>query len=208
MKIGKDNIEQLVADTLGTVVKQVEEQGFPLSSEKTLVFKFMWELGRIVSDDDLKFDFEYAAYEKLNSSDTSDRFLDLLVWTDEDFKVAFEFKLPKRGLTGSPQTNTKPKIYRDIARLKYLVDTAQTGIRAGFFICAVNEDAYLNNTGRADLTYSVAHMHKASVTEVGGLSLPTPLTFIWNGIKLEDYKDKYVCAGRFAWLEPVIIHGG
>ena len=201
MDISAETIEQIVNNTLKTVITQVEEQGFPLSSEKTLVFKFMWELGKHIQNDNLRFDFEYAAYEKLNSKDVSDRFLDLLVWSQEDYKVAFEFKLPKRGLTGSPQTNTKPKIYRDIARLKYLVDNAQSGIRVGFFICAVNEEAYLNNTGRADITYSVAHNHKASVSDIGGLSLPDLLTFNWTGIKVG--RDKYVCSGKFAWLDPI-----
>ena len=203
MEINKNNIEQLIADTMQSVIKQVEEQGFPLSSEKTLVFKFMWELGKLIANDELRYDFEYAAYEKLNSKDVSDRFLDLLVWTDEAYKVAFEFKLPKRGITGSPQTNTKPKIYRDIARLKYLVDTEQAGICAGFFICAVNEDAYLNNTGNAEATYSVAHNHKATVADVGGLSLPDNLTFRWNKIKQDEYRKKYVRDGRFAWIVPI-----
>ena len=43
MEINKDNVESFVQNALQSVISKVEEKNFPLSSEKSLVFHFMWE---------------------------------------------------------------------------------------------------------------------------------------------------------------------
>jgi len=202
MEINKSNVVQLVRDARRKVIDCVENETFQLSSEKTFVFKFMWELAKLVNNDMLKFDFEYPAFDTLKNDD---KFLDLLVWTNEKYKVAFEFKLPKRGLTGTGSTQIKPKIYRDIARLKFLVDNKIDNIHIGFFLCAVNEDSYLN-IGRADPTYAVAHNHIATITESYGLPLPNKLAFSWTGIKWDNRQNKNMRNGIFAWLKPIQIN--
>ena len=201
MEISKGSIVQLVANAQCRVIDCVENEEFQLSSEKTFVFKFMWELAKLVKNEKLKFDFEYPAYEALKEDD---RFLDLLVWTDKKYKAAFEFKLPKRGLTGTGSTQVKPKIYRDLARIKYLVDNKIDNINIGFFLCAVNEDSYLN-MGRANPTYAVAHNHIATITESYGLPLPNQLAFTWTGIQWDDRQQKTIRNGKFAWLEPIQV---
>ena len=78
----------------------MESGEIPLSSEATFRFCFTWELGRILGfAPEFKFDFERELYTSLHSSD---KFLDLLVWTDPNFKVALEFKLPKGSIIIQP----------------------------------------------------------------------------------------------------------
>lgn len=77
-----------------------------MSSEKTLVFSFMMEVYKLLPN--IKFDFEYQAYN--NDVSRKDKFLDLLIYLEEENKVALEFKLPK-SINGnnSNQTETRKK---------------------------------------------------------------------------------------------------
>lgn len=122
------------------VIKKVEDDGYPMSSEKTLVFSFMMEVYKLLPN--IKFDFEYQAYNDIIGRD---KFLDLLIYLEEDYKIALEFKLPK-SINGnnSNQTETRKNIYRDILRLNYLIENEVNNIKKGYFLCGVNEAAYLN----------------------------------------------------------------
>ena len=62
MCIDKNNVDQLVNNALKSVMHKVEN-GEPLSSEKTLVFKFMWELCKFMNSDDVKYDKVKCRYE-------------------------------------------------------------------------------------------------------------------------------------------------
>lgn len=138
--ITADSTQGLILDAFAGVQELVESGETPLSSEAALRFLFAWQLGRLLDfSDAYRFDFEWNAYSAL---DTDDTFLDLLVFTDPSYKVAFEFKLPKSsGLHGSNSTQTRAKICRDISRLSYLVRSDINSIRVAYFIYATDRVA-------------------------------------------------------------------
>ncbi|KOR25186.1 hypothetical protein [Clostridium sp. L74] len=173
-----------------------------MSSEKTLVFSFMMELYKLLPN--AKFDFAYQAYNDISGKD---KFLDLLIYLEENYKVALELKLPK-SINGnnSNQTETRKNIYRDILRLNYLIENKVNNIKKGYFLCGVNEAAYLNK-GTAN-RYKECQVYDGRVIKVGVPlnidefnelpQLTKELKFEWTNIKTGD---KNTVAGKFAWLK-------
>lgn len=133
--------------------------------------------------------------------------LDLLIYLEEEYKVALEFKLPK-SINGnnSNQTETRKNIYRDILRLNYLIKNEVNNIKKGYFLCGVNEAAYLN-PGTANI-YKECQVYDGRVIKVGVPlnidefnELPQQtkeLKFKWTNIKVID---KNTVAGKFVWLK-------
>ena len=173
-----------------------------MSSEKTLVFSFMMELDKLLPN--VKFDFEYQAYNDISGKD---KFLDLLIYLEENYKVALEFKLPK-SINGnnSNQTETRKNIYRDILRLNYLIENRVNNIKKGYFLCGVNEAAYLNKgtaTKYKECQVYNGHVIKVelplNIDEFNELpQLTKELKFKWTNIKNSN---KNTVAGKFAWLK-------
>ncbi len=202
-----------------TSVKDAVESGVrPLSSEATLRLFFTWELGRLLGYSPAYcFDLEWQAFAEI---DTEDTFLDLLVWTDPGYKLAFEFKLPKRSPRGknSPSTSTRAKTCRDVSRLSYLVRNQINGIRVGYLIAAVGEPTYLvEGAKRVNTHYRTHHgaAYAPGVTlepGVGSNGIPRPLPFPghevrfeWEGWELVG--DRARITGKFAWLQPIRVEG-
>lgn len=140
IKINAGNVDTIVHSTWDSVIAKITN-GHLLSSEKSLCFLFAMTLYEKIGSS-LIVDFENQCYDDLEGES---KYLDLLFYTDPSFKVAMEFKLPRKSKSGaSNQPQTRQAIYRDIARLKYLKNNS---IKAGacYFLLAINEHAYLNN---------------------------------------------------------------
>ncbi len=213
--ISSSTIDPLVTSILTQIRSLVETDHVPLSSETTLRFLFAWQFGRALAfPKEYCFDFEWNAYSAL---DTDDRFLDLLIYTDPRFKVAFEFKLPKsssRHQTNS--TQTRAKICRDISRLHYLVENKINFIHVGYFLFATDELAYLEE-GRKTTnvhyrTYQGTVYQPGTIISKGkspnGLSrsLPFPgheVRCEWEG--LNKHRGRLKLERRFAWLNPIKV---
>jgi len=196
-------VDIAINNAWGNVINKVEDDGYPMSSEKTLVFSFMMELYKLLPN--IKFDFEYQAYNDISGKD---KFLDLLIYLEEDHKVALEFKLPK-SINGnnSNQTETRKNIYRDILRLNYLIENRVNNIKKAYFLCGVNESAYLNK-GNATIYkacqvyngYTVKRGTVLNIEEFNELpELNRELKFEWRNI--ESNGSKNVVKGKFAWLK-------
>jgi hypothetical protein len=202
-EIDGSNIDSLIECTWNDVIEKVTN-GHPLSSEKTLCFIFAMCLHERVGSN-LIVDFENQCYETLEGES---KYLDLLFYTKETFKVAIEFKLPKKSKGGaSNQPQTRRSIYRDIARLKYL---RMNSIKASacYFLMAINEHAYLNNGKyRNHIELKTHHEHSVLASNVlvaAGLSLSgIEFKFSWRGITQE--KGKNLCASGYAWLNPIKV---
>lgn len=171
-----------------TVMHKVENENQPLSSEKTLVFLFMWELKKLLPT--VYFDFERPLYASLQGSD---KFLDLLVYLEESHKVALEFKLPKSTTKGgSNQTQIRENIYKDMFRLNYLVVHQIDQVKEAYFLCATNEKAYLNpRTYSKNPWFKTYHGHElASGFIAPDFSIYPPLrtsvSFDWKKIYQDE----------------------
>jgi hypothetical protein len=112
------------------VKNKVENESYPLSSEKSLVFLFAMELFRMVQNENLVIDFENQCYGEVGGIS---KYLDLLLYTSAEYQVAIEFKLPQKSDKGnSDKTQIREFIYRDLLRLKHLVSNGSCKI--GFFL--------------------------------------------------------------------------
>lgn len=214
--IDANNVDQLVTTAFANIRNEVESGVRPLASEHTLRLLFTWELGRLLNyDPSYTFDLEWQAFGDIDGKDT---FLDLLVWTDPEFKLAVEFKLPKRSPTGSnsPITNTRAKMCRDVSRLSHLVRNDINGIKLGYFLAAVNEPSYLiEGRKKVNAHYRVFHgaTYEAGVVLEAGkgsnavhrpLPFPDhPIVFRWDGFR--PIGARADITGRFAWLEPIRV---
>lgn len=218
MKIDETSIDELVVKANARIRELVESGAAQLSSEATYRFSFAWELGRLLSfSPEYRFDFEYLAYGDL---DSDDRFLDLLTYTDPQWKVAFEFKLPKASaLHGSNTTQARAKMCRDISRLGHLVQNAKNSIRRGYFLCATDEGSYINQ-GRKST--NVQYRTHQATTYAAGCVLPAGIPpngiarelrfpghdvrFHWEGVRDSGVSaERLSPSGRFAWLAPICI---
>lgn len=184
-----------------TVMHKVENENQPLSSEKTLVFLFMWELKQLLPT--VYFDFERPLYVSLQGSD---KFLDLLVYSEESHKIALEFKLPKSTTKGgSNQTQIRENIYKDMFRLNYLVVHQIDQVKEAYFLCATNEKAYLNpGTYSKNPWFKTYHGHElASGFRPSDFESYPPLRtsarFNWEKV-VQDELGKFSIEKKFTWL--------
>jgi hypothetical protein len=203
LDINQENVDELINDCWETVRNKIES-GNPLSSEKTLCFLFAMEISSTVGNS-LVIDFENQCYGKL---DGKSKYLDLLFYTDESYKVAIEFKLPTKSKSGnSNQTQTRESVYRDLARLKFL-KTSFLSPEACYFLMAVNEDSYLNHGSyKKGLDFVTAHHHSINSDNsiiAEGISLTgIECCFNWNNT-LNTGK-KLTKSGAYAWLAPIRV---
>ena len=218
--ITANSTRRLVLNAFDGVRRVVESGDAPLSSEAALRFLFAWRLGRLLDfSDAYRFDFEWNAYSAL---DTDDTFLDLLMFTDPSYKVAFEFKLPKSsGLHRSNSTQTRAKICCDVSRLSYLVRNDINSIRVAYFICATDEGSYLTEGRKVSntqyRTYQGITYDAGSVIPEGkppnGIARPLAfpahaVRFEWLGVEARGgVSERLMPIGRFAWPRPIEIAG-
>ncbi len=182
--------------------KSIEHGTIAISSEKTFVFNFAMELAKNYKCEGIYLDFEYQAYDNI---DGSDKYLDLLVYetTSPNIKYAIEFKAPmKSGSGNSNQTETRKKIYKDIARLQYLTENDDE-IIGGYFFMITNEAPYFNASEHRDNTFDTSHQHTGSTNDFKkqyGLQCDFTFTFIWHNdhLGLENNHS-------FACLKPIFI---
>lgn len=207
-EVNEDTINKIVNRVWEKIKDDVEKKGYIMSSEKTLVFKFMWELAKDINNDNkLKFDFEYIAYDKL---DGTDKYLDLLFWTDEKYKIAIEFKFPKKIEEGGSDTAiVRRNTYKDISRLKYLVDNKINEINIGYFICLTNQSTYFNKDAKLKkykdlVTYNNYKYEKSTILNYDDIKeLPDKVEFNWDNI--DEKGSNIIERGKFAWLKPIKI---
>jgi hypothetical protein len=109
--------------------------------EFTLQFHLAWEVAQVLGfPNNLGVLFEVPC----DCDDNGERIrLDLLMWTNPKAKVAIELKAPVRSETGSNTTQSRMRFYRDIHRLRHLVDSRYLDIVSGYFLAVVNERSYV-----------------------------------------------------------------
>ena len=216
--INSESADSLISEVSERIKLGVESGEFPFSSENTFRFLFTWQLGFVLGfPPEYRFDFEWNAYENL---DTEDTFLDLLIYTDPSFKIALEFKLPKSSPSHKTnQTQTRAKILRDISRLSYLVNNDINSIRLGYFLCATNEGPYIaegsKSKGMQYKTYHGTVYPPGHVVpkDAGPNGIDRELPFPRHEIKFEwqEFEQKGVLSdrvaprGKFAWLMPIKV---
>jgi len=214
LKLDAYTADSLMSESFRRLRENIETRGSSISSEATFKFLFAWELGRTLDfSRDYRFDFEYNVYSRLK---TEDKFLDLLAYTDPTFKLAFEFKLPKKKTSGapSPSTQTRAKICSDISRLTYLVRDKVDQIHLGYFLMATDEGGYLNEGRKTSnpqyKTYQgTVYPAETIIPEgTGSNGIPRKLSFPkhevrfdWEGV--DRIGDKLTPKGSFAWLKPI-----
>ena len=181
-----------------------------ISSEKSVVFNFAWQLQKSCQDRIELIDFETNLFHDFSDG----QFLDLFILYrrgEQSVRIGIEFKYPNKKKNNSGQTQVRPKIINDIKRLTWLV--ANRGIDLGCFLCVTNEKDYIN---QGNYKINTAFLTHHGMTYVKDSLLPandlyrqpvraiTDITFNWNHI--QKTQKKYEIAGAdYSFLQPIFI---
>ncbi len=198
--------------------RQVEAgPDIPYDHEFTFQFHLAWAVTRLLNfSDRLNVRFEVPC-GKDNNGETIR--LDLLLWTDPAAKVAVELKAPLRSEDGknSAMTQFRMRFYRDIHRLRDLVESHHLGIREGVFLAVVNEKGYVvernQRVNREYRTYHGVHVDPSTVIPAtdGPNGYPhemrmPPHEIVWNWDCQKLAGDVSLLPGmRHFWLQPIVV---
>lgn len=203
-------MEQILIKTWETTIKQFKNDQTQLSSEKSLVFNYAYNLKLAYPEIIEVVDFERSVYRDLQSG----TFIDLYITANignQKKKIGIEFKYPHNKGGNTNQTQTRQKCINDIKRLSHLV--ANNDIDLGVFLMATKESPYLNK-GKYTLepnfeTYNGKNYKKNDCFPCSQLSqdkvtVISDLQFIWHNYEMKDSAAR-IASNQIAWLEPIII---
>lgn len=199
-------MEKTVNDVWTNLINSINSDSILCSNEKSLVFKFAWQLNKKY-EDNINLDFERKVYGKF----TGGKFLDLyaeVTQNNKTTKMGFEFKYPKKNEKGnSDQYKTRVKIINDIKRLNYLVQVRK--IDYGIFLLATDEVPY---TYKGDkkinpdfMTYNGKEYKKNETMPIDTkhskeeIKLINYIKFEWLGCINKGIEKK------IAWINPIFI---
>ncbi|MCB9190280.1 MAG: hypothetical protein H6602_01255 [Flavobacteriales bacterium] len=191
-------------------VRQFNNGQRRLSSEKSLVFWFAWNLKLELGDIVKEVDFERNQYDSFSDGTFLDLYLELDN-QDQTYRVGIEFKFPHNNGGNTNQTQTRQKCINDLKRLSWLVDNQK--IDLGVFLMATNEGPYI-----AQGTFGIAKEFKTSngtkyqrdqlfpSNESYPESVKTldDIEFRWNNFA-ERGSRALIPDGQVAWIEPIQI---
>jgi hypothetical protein len=206
-----ENIKKIIAEIWLDIDNWMNNDIRLISSEKSVVFNFAWELAKKYPSN-LKFiDFETSLFNNFSDG----QFLDLfIIFYDgkKDIKLGFEFKFPHKKVNGSNQTVTRQKIINDIKRLNWLVENNK--IDLGCFMCITNENGYINPGNYRKAPEFQTHQGKYYEAN---LLFPINDDFTEEVIAISkvEFNWKYITENRnkltiennkeFSFLEPIFI---
>ena len=121
--LSPDTWESVIREGWSAVRDRVEiRRDLEFSHEHTLQFHLAWEVARLFAfspDLQVRFEVRTVAPKPRGAILT-----DIIFWTDPEFRIAVEVKAPDRSEDGSNSRMTYGRMafYRDIDRLRYLVE--------------------------------------------------------------------------------------
>lgn len=101
----------------------------------------------------------------------------------------------------SNQTETRKKIYRDIARLAYLKEKNEN-ICNGYFLLMTDENPYFNYSDRRDNTFDTSNNYEGNLSKFlddYNINKNFKFNFIWDNLDDKSIK------GKFAWLDYIKV---
>jgi hypothetical protein len=182
-----------------------------ISSEKSVVFNFAWELAKKYPKELKYIDFETSLFHDFSDG----KFLDLFIIFSngtKDIKIGIEFKFPHKKLRGSNQTVSRQKIINDIKRVNWLVENNQ--IDLGCFLCVTNENGYINpgnfrvapefltHQGKIYEDNTILPNNESFIEEVVALNR---IEFDWRYVRLINRKFRIDDDKKFSFLNPIFI---
>lgn len=189
----------------------------PFDHEFSFQFHLTWGVARLFNfAQDLNVRFEVPCGKDADGETIRP---DLLLWKDPTAKVAVELKAPLRSEDGSnsAMTQFRMRFYRDIHRLRYLVESHHRGICTGVFLAVVNEKGYvLERNQRVNAEYRTYHGVRvppaAGIPATQGpngypheMRMPRhEITWSW-GCQPSARGVELLPGMKHFWLEPIIV---
>ncbi|GAA4246694.1 hypothetical protein [Winogradskyella damuponensis] len=182
-----------------------------ISSEKSVVFNFAWELAKKYPKKIKFIDFETNLFNDFSDG----KFLDLFIIFNDgtnDIKIGIEFKFPHKKARGSNQTVSRQKIINDIKRINWLVENGK--IDLGCFLCITNETGYINpgnfrvapefitHQGKIYEQNEILPSNEFFIEEVIALNR---IEFNWRYVELVNNKFRIDNDKKFSFLNPIFI---
>jgi len=211
--------EQTLRSAWESVRDRVElRHDLEFSHEHTLQFHFAWEVGRLLAYSQ-SFQVRFEVYCGEDTHEESIR-VDLILWTDPTFKIVVEMKAPIRSESGmnSAMTYGRMAFYRDIDRLRHLVERDRDGIQRGMFLAVVNERGYVvrgrQTVNEPYATYDGTRLQSSVIVPAcpGSNGCEYPLTMPANAIVWRwpsESRDGRIVPSRgmrHFWLEPIAVY--
>jgi len=218
MLLTANNWESTIRSAWMAVRERVElRRDLEFEHEHTLQFHLAWEIGRI-----LEFTPALQVRFELRTRVPRPRGIiqtDITLWTDPDFRVAIELKAPTKSAPNSPSAMTHGRMafYKDIDRLRVLVQEPSTRVRRGMFLAVANERGYVMRQNQwQHLSYDTFH----STTVQPGALIPAtegrngcpyplqmpPHPILWQWLcENRGGKPCPPSGMRYFWLEPIVV---
>ena len=218
LQLAPDTWESIICSAWDAVRDRVEtKRDLEFAHEHTLQFHFAWEVARMVQFSDnlqVRFEIRSVAPEPRGVIQT-----DLMFWTNPDFRIAVEVKAPIRSESGanSAMTHGRMAFYKDIDRLRYLVEDPTSKVQRGVFLAVVNEIGYVAHGQQWKnleyRTFQETHVEARTVIAATSgrngclypLEMPChPIEWIWE---CENKNGRVVPRAGFRhfWLKPIAI---
>jgi hypothetical protein len=210
--------ETMIRDAWSVVRNRVEVgQDLEFAHEHTLQFHLAWEVARLTGfSPNLHVRFEVRT---VAPAPRGTILTDIIFWTDPEFRVAVELKAPVRSGDGSnsAMTHGRMAFYKDIDRLRYVVETPSTRVKRGMFLAVVNELGYVTHRQQhKNLGYNTFHQ----TTVDGGALIPAtdgrngcpyplempfhPIRWTWD-CQVEGGRILPAAGVRHYWLTPIAV---
>jgi len=213
-----DTWEKAISEAWRAVRDRVEvRRDLDFAHEHTLQFHLAWELARLFGfSPNLQVRFEVRT---VAPKPRSAIFTDLVVWTDPEFRIAIEVKAPDRSDEGSnsAMTHGRMAFYKDLDRLRYVVDAPSLKVRRGMFLAVANELGYVTRRQQwKNLVYdtfdgtTVAAGQAIPATE-GKNGCPYPLQMPEHSISWRWECQRTggtivpAAGNRYYWLAPIPV---
>jgi hypothetical protein len=201
-----ETIQKEISEIWNSIETDLNQEMLNMSSEKTLVFTFAWLLKTNSALDISCIDFE----KDLFARDFSDgKFLDLYFEvTDKNntYRVGIEFKFPHKKKSNSGGKEIRMKIINDLKKIDSLrqIDAIDLGV----FLCATNEEYYLNlkQKQRTEHAFATCQGKSYCTTDAYPISASySHVIYPSNNIVFNWRNPHLISQTYFSFLDPIFI---
>tara|TARA_R110002051_G_scaffold321509_1_gene409369 strand:+ start:19 stop:1365 length:1347 start_codon:yes stop_codon:yes gene_type:complete len=169
----------------------------------SLIFVFAWKFQKIFNKGKLDIDFKKDISDSFSGGSFLDLFIKINIDRNPPYVIGFKFKFPIEGEIPSCHTEVRQKMINDLKRLDFL--TQNSAMDLGVFLCATNQEEYLNYQDRTNIKeFQVHHGKKYQKGDLYPLNdVYKEQVTVTNDIRFEWSKNDLINNEEFSFLKPI-----
>jgi hypothetical protein len=173
--------------------------------EISLIFVFAWKFQKLFNKGKLDIDFKKDIFDSFSDGTFLDLYMEINIDGNSPFVIGFKFKFPIKKETPSCPTEIRQKMINDLKRLDFL--TQNNAVDLGVFLCATNQEEYLNYQDITNVKdFQVHHGKKYQKGDLYPLNneyheqvtVTKDVRFEWSQNDLKNNKE-------FSFLQPIYL---